>query len=75
MAGTAQLKSVTELTIIKASMSLADQDLPMNPPENPPEDLRTPGDRLADVSPLVWSVLGLFVVLVFIGLTLLVTRT
>lgn len=37
----------------------------MEPPENPTDNLRTTADRLSDVSPLVWLVLGLAAVAIF----------
>ena len=40
----------------------------MTPPENPPEDQRTTGDRLTDVTPLVWLILGLVTVIGFVAL-------
>ena len=45
----------------------------MQPPENPPEDLRTPADRVADVSPLVWAILGLAAVAGFIAMAFALT--
>ncbi len=37
----------------------------MEPPENPTANLRTTADRLSEVSPLVWLVLGVSVVIAF----------
>ncbi len=45
----------------------------MEPPENPSANLRTTADRLSDVSPLVWLVLGVSVVIVFSVLAFLLT--
>ena len=39
-----------------------------------PETRRTIGDRMADVSPLVWMVLGILVILLFVGLMFLMGR-
>ncbi len=46
----------------------------MVPPENLPEDLRTTGDRLADVSPMVWALLGIAVMILFTTALFLVAR-
>ncbi len=40
----------------------------MELPENPTENLRTPADRLSEVSALVWLLLGLAVVALFTAL-------
>lgn len=38
----------------------------MEPPENPPRDLQTVADRAANISPIVWAMLGLAVVAAFV---------
>ena len=57
-----------KLRIIKAPPRPGSQDRLMTPPENPPKDQRTSADRLTDVSPLVWWILGLVTVVGFIAL-------
>jgi len=63
------------LTLIKADVVRRGQDRAMDPPENPPENLRTRGDRLAEVSPLLWSVLAAVTVMGFIALALFLTSS
>ncbi len=45
----------------------------MEPPENPTDKLRTTADRLSDVSPLVWLILGVSVAVGFVMLAFLLT--
>ncbi len=46
----------------------------MRPPvhENPPENERTGADRLADVPLLAWLLLGVLVILMFVGACFLI---
>lgn len=47
----------------------------MGPPENPPENLRTRGDRMAEVSPVLWAVLGVVTILGFVALALFLSSS
>ena len=47
----------------------------MTPPENAPEDQRTSADRLTDITPLVWWILGLVTVVGFIALGFALSST